>query len=339
MLIFLLLLSAAPALAVDGVLEINHTCAVQTGCFAGDSPGYPVFIDGSAGRSYRLTSDLIVPNENADGILFNTSDIGIDLNNFAIIGAGCVGSVTNCTPTSGTGSGIERNSALNRGVSVKNGSVTGMGRFGVFIGDQAHITNLSVRWNREDGINTSSSSTVSGNTAYQNGRHGINVFTGSTVSGNTANENGSFGITAISSSTISGNTANQNGASGIAAGSGSTASGNTANQNGARGIEAADGSVISDNTARDNGTLGIRCSSGCTVSGNAAFSNGSHGIVALFGSTVQGNTVTLNGDYGLSLGGASYRENTMETNTLGTVNGFDAVNAGGNVCNGSLTCP
>ena len=318
MLIFLLLLSAAPALAVDGVLEINHTCAVQTGCFAGDSPGYPVFIDGSAGRSYRLTSDLIVPNENADGILFNTSDIGIDLNNFAIIGAGCVGSVTNCTPTSGTGSGIERNSALNRGVSVKNGSVTGMGRFGVFIGDQAHITNLSVRWNREDGINTSSSSTVSGNTAYQNGRHGINVFTGSTVSGNTANENGSFGITTISSSTISGN---------------------TANQNGARGIEAADGSVISDNTARDNGTLGIRCSSGCTVSGNAAFSNGSHGIVALFGSTVQGNTVTLNGDYGLSLGGASYRENTMETNTLGTVNGFDAVNAGGNVCNGSLTCP
>jgi len=60
---------------------------------AGDTAGFPVSINGSAGRSYRLTSNLIVPNENTDGILFSTSDIGIDHNNFAIIGAGCVGSV------------------------------------------------------------------------------------------------------------------------------------------------------------------------------------------------------------------------------------------------------
>jgi hypothetical protein len=41
-LIFLLfLVLAGPALAVDGVLEINQTCAVQTGCFAGDIPGFP----------------------------------------------------------------------------------------------------------------------------------------------------------------------------------------------------------------------------------------------------------------------------------------------------------
>ena len=172
----LFLTLATPALAVDGVLEINHTCAVQTGCFPGDGPGYPVFIDGQSGGSYRLTSNLIVPNENTDGILFNTSDIGIDLNNFAIISAACVGSTTDCTPTSGTGSGIERTSSLNRGVSVKNGSITGMGNYGVFIGDQARITNISVRWNRVDGINTSSGGIVSGNTAYQNGRHGINVF-------------------------------------------------------------------------------------------------------------------------------------------------------------------
>jgi hypothetical protein len=38
-LILLLLLFATPALAVDGVLEINQTCAVQTGCFAGDTAG------------------------------------------------------------------------------------------------------------------------------------------------------------------------------------------------------------------------------------------------------------------------------------------------------------
>jgi hypothetical protein len=48
------------AYAAEGIAEINQTCAVQTGCFAGDSPGFPVTIDGSAGGSYRLTSDLSV---------------------------------------------------------------------------------------------------------------------------------------------------------------------------------------------------------------------------------------------------------------------------------------
>ena len=53
---FLLFALATPALAVDGVLEINQTCAVQTGCFAGDSPGFPVTI--TQPGSYRLTSNL-----------------------------------------------------------------------------------------------------------------------------------------------------------------------------------------------------------------------------------------------------------------------------------------
>jgi hypothetical protein len=47
MLILLLLLFATPALAVDGVLEINQTCAVQTGCFSGDTAGFPVTISAS----------------------------------------------------------------------------------------------------------------------------------------------------------------------------------------------------------------------------------------------------------------------------------------------------
>jgi hypothetical protein len=54
----LLLLFAAPALASDGVLEINQTCAVETGCLAGDSPGFPVTI--STAGSYRLTGSLNV---------------------------------------------------------------------------------------------------------------------------------------------------------------------------------------------------------------------------------------------------------------------------------------
>ena len=39
------LLTLAPgAQAVDGVLEINQACAANTGCFTGDSAGFPVTI-------------------------------------------------------------------------------------------------------------------------------------------------------------------------------------------------------------------------------------------------------------------------------------------------------
>ncbi len=51
----LILALATSAFATDGVLEINQTCAVQTGCFAGDTAGFPVEID--VAGSYRLTSN------------------------------------------------------------------------------------------------------------------------------------------------------------------------------------------------------------------------------------------------------------------------------------------
>ena len=46
---------AAPGAASDGVLEINQTCAVNTGCFPGDAPGFPVHLDGTPSKSYALT--------------------------------------------------------------------------------------------------------------------------------------------------------------------------------------------------------------------------------------------------------------------------------------------
>ena len=54
---FLTLTLSLPIFAVDGVLEINQTCAVNTGCFSGDAAGFPVTIDGSAGLSYVLTAN------------------------------------------------------------------------------------------------------------------------------------------------------------------------------------------------------------------------------------------------------------------------------------------
>ena len=162
------------ARSAEAVAEISETCAVQTGCFNGDPPGYPVTIDGTAGGSYRLTSNLIVPDENTDGISVNSSSITIDLNGFEIVRSGCEAATTDCSPGSGTGSGVERALSLIRGVSVRNESITGMGAYGVILGDQADISGLRVRWNRigdiDDGL-----SHVRANTAIENTGFGLRL--------------------------------------------------------------------------------------------------------------------------------------------------------------------
>jgi hypothetical protein len=66
---------AAPALAVDGVLEINQTCALETGCFAGDSAGFPVEVIVSG--SYRLTGNLIAPSTSTTMIVINSENVTV----------------------------------------------------------------------------------------------------------------------------------------------------------------------------------------------------------------------------------------------------------------------
>ena len=121
--LLLLLTLAGPALAVDGVLEINETCAVQTGCFPGDAPKYPVTIKVSG--SYRLTGNLQVPDENTTAIeLGSDADhSSIDLNGFTILGSTiCVGS--NCSPL-GTGHRIAASKTITTDITVRNGRVIG----------------------------------------------------------------------------------------------------------------------------------------------------------------------------------------------------------------------
>jgi hypothetical protein len=107
---------AAPALAGDGVLEINQTCAVKTGCFSGDTAGFPVTI--SAAGSYLLTSNLVVPDENKSGLPFassTVSNVSIDLGAFEIHGpVVCSGTPLSCVPSSGTRNGVERVALENR---------------------------------------------------------------------------------------------------------------------------------------------------------------------------------------------------------------------------------
>jgi len=314
--VMLCLAAAVPARATDGVLEINQACAVQSGCFAGDAAGFPVTINGLAGGSYRLTSDLRLPDQNADGIVIDADDVEIDLNGFSILGpVACSGSPLACTPNSGSGSGVKRASTTNRGLSVRDGAVTGMGLNGIQLGEQARVMNVRVRWNRGSGVVASTGSTATGISAHQNGATGINVFTASIVGASTATQNGGVGISAGDAATVSGNAAHSNGGNGIAAGTGSS---------------------VSDNATQLNGGIGISTGGASMVFQNVVMQNASGGIAVGGDSAVNGNTTTSNATFGLNLGpGSDYRDNSIRGASPVVGAGTDR---GGNACNGT-TCP
>lgn len=255
-----LLLSAlsSTSFAVDGVIEINQTCAINGGCFAGDSAGFPVTITPSVpGHSFRLTSDLVQPNATTHAITIQTNDASLDLNGFTVTTTACnaAGATIACRPTSVNGAGI--NSTSVSGVSVKNGSVVGMAA-GVFLnGPLAVVTNVHTRWNR-----------------YR----GIAVTTGATVSGNTASGNVIGGIYAGDGSIVSDNTTSFNDADGIYAGDGSTAIGNTAYNNGGNGISAGAGAMIDNNTVRSNGNYGLNLDPSASYRNNTITGNTVGGV-------------------------------------------------------------
>jgi len=135
----LFLTLATPALASDGVLEINQTCAVQTGCFSGDSAGLPVTITRSG--SYVSTSDLNTGGiaggpGNLNGIAVSASDVTLDLGGFSV-------SCRNIFPPQacggGTGIGVVATSDAVENLSLRKGTIRGMGSDGIRLAGQHHL--------------------------------------------------------------------------------------------------------------------------------------------------------------------------------------------------------
>ncbi|MCF6263119.1 MAG: right-handed parallel beta-helix repeat-containing protein [Xanthomonadales bacterium] len=274
-------------LAAGGVIEINQVCATQLGCFSGDTSGYPVTITGTAGSSYRLTSDLVLANSNISGISITAPDISIDLNGFSIISQACVGATSNCAPATGNGRGIRVQSVLYNGVSVKNGKVIGMGQTGIsLIGSYSRIENVTAQWNRLTGMFVGQNSWVNKSGAFENGGDGIRFGDGANIKDNTAISNGGNGLKGFSSAVIEGNIANDNVADGIFA----------------QGAA----SVITGNTASSNGNDGIACAFDCLVTNNIVSSNVSWGLniffrIAYRDNIIYGNGLAVNG--GVNMGG------------------------------------
>lgn len=376
-LFLIFLLSTPAALAADGVLEINAACAVNSGCFAGDAAGYPVTIDSTAGsHGFRLTSDLVISSSNTTAIQVLENDVSIDLSGFGILGAACVGSTTDCTPPSiGSPGGRGIDAVGVRGLSVQNGTISGMGREGIVGSSQARISGVTVRWNRLTGINTFDGSLIMDSIAYQNRSNGFSPGFGSTIIRCTATENIATGIFVLAEGLVADCTVRLNNGDGIRAGARSTVRNNTVTQTGDGslfddGIDAADGATIIGNTVEGSSGVGIRVGGGAMVRDNAVSNSVGAGIlVSNPGSSIFDNTIRLSGGdgvdasdggysyirgnlavenalFGLNLSDpaiadAIYRDNVVYDNAGGTVSGGNE--RGGNSCRanvGAITnCP
>jgi hypothetical protein len=256
----LLLAAAGPAWAVDGVLEINQTCAVQTGCFAGDSAGLPVTIDASG--SYRLTGSLTLADSNAVGISISASavDVAIDLNGFGIACSSCA--------APGSGFGIVTADPGSR-VAVANGFVRGVGAAGILLLGPSRVDRVIASECWGVGIEVGDESIVTHSVARGNGASGIAGGDGCHLSRNVASGNGGYGILAA------GCVLTQNAVTGNAVGltvTGGTVADNVVESNTATGIVGIS-SIVRGNSVRSNGGYGLDPSGSTAYAENTFLNN------------------------------------------------------------------
>jgi hypothetical protein len=246
--LFTLVVCAAPALAVDGVILIDQNRAVAGGVTPGDAPGFPITI--SVSGSYRLAGNLTVANADTTAIsIENTANaVTIDLNGFSINGpVSCEldvnqpGSPTVCSDAAADsnifGPGVGIRSFADEALIVRNGTIRGMGRFALFQTGGAYviIENVHARENGRGGL-WPSSGTIINSSATFNGDQGIilnaGVIKGTIVSRNVGdgiastglplsvieslvNSNGGFGINFASSGVVSNSLIHNNAAGAI----------------------------------------------------------------------------------------------------------------------------
>lgn len=235
LLISLLTAAHPSAWAVDGVVLIDQNKVLAGGVTPGDAPGFPVTL--TQPGSYRLSSNLTVPNAATTAVQIapDVSGVTIDLNGFAILGPTVCGNFpVVCSPT-GPGRGIETAVGVSgfveqRGVTVRNGSIIGMGRYGVLLGGSGGlIEGVTATNNGVDGI-FASQSVVMNNRTMKNGNSGITA-SNSVITHNLVSQNGSIGIR-TNDSLVTQNVVIANGSYGAAGGASLTTGNQFSSNNG-----------------------------------------------------------------------------------------------------------
>ncbi len=236
--------------------------------------------------SYYLAGN-ITGESGKSGIEVAASNVTLDLNGFALIGApGSLSGVS--VPVAQVGVAIRNGTIRDWGAngvsagSVKYGMLENLrannnGGTGLQLGDGGVVTTCIAGENSGDGIAVGRGASVSNCTSYDNTGKGIFGTLGTKISGCSAYSNSGLGIWSGQGSLVAKCAAYANGA-GIQVDILSTVTNCTASQNSNDGIRAGDGSTVSNCTASDNSDDGIRVDSGCLVLGCTANDNTGSGI-------------------------------------------------------------
>lgn len=160
-----------------GVVTIDQAKAAAGGVTSGDTAGFPITISQSG--SYRLVSNLLLPDVNTTAIVVTAPNVTLDLGGFAIVGpVVCAGNPIVCNG-SGSGDGIVLQGAapsMRTALTVMNGSVRGMGRYGLvtpYNTGAVRIERMTVVQNGAYGIWLASGGVVTDSQISYNGHHGV----------------------------------------------------------------------------------------------------------------------------------------------------------------------
>lgn len=235
--------TACPIKEEAWVVEIDQACASGAGCFEGDAAGFPVEITGVAGSSYRLSSDLVVPDANTTAVEISADDIALDLGGHTIRGVTtCSGLPASCS-SSGSGHGV---SVSGDSAEISNGAIEGAGADGISAsGFGTRAQDLRIRWSGARGMTLERAASVARCTILENGATGIDLF-------------GFRESLHLTDSVIEGN-----GGAGVQAATGLIAS-NQIRDNGGAGVSVFGGGAVllRDNLIESNDLAGLSVGSG-----------------------------------------------------------------------------
>lgn len=235
--------------------------------------------------SYVLTSNLTgAPGEN--GIVVMADDVTIDLNGFAMIGAGGEGGDAIYLPFNDD----EIRPFLN--LTIRDGHIRGWGGDGVHAeGEQIVVDRVTSTGNAGYGIRVSIGAIVRHSAARSNGAIGIFGHL-TTVQNCMAIGNADVGIKTVGGSIVN-CTASLNLADGLRAFDGGVIADSAAFNN-QIGIIAADGSVVKNCSVFNNFSNGVEASNGSTIDSCAVRGNLGAGVALEQGSTLKDSTITSN---------------------------------------------
>jgi hypothetical protein len=275
-----------------------------------DCTGFPIVLAGPG--SYRLAQNITLPASCVKtGILLGTGAT-LDLGGFTLTGV----------PGPGSLNGI----LASTDASIRNGTVTAWGGFGVNAADHSSIENLDLYGNTGGGISVAEESTVDSVNVHNNTGPGVIASARSVLRSSEIVLNGGDGVLGTGVYLlIDGNNITNNGASGIRLTSGGArVEANHVMQNAGRGIYiSGDENTVVNNTFTRNGIEGILVlpGNGNLVDSNHAAGNGSNNI-AIDNATGAPNIITRNwatiggaGNYAIGTGNDAAPQTTAATAT------------------------